>query len=329
LKVYFYKLKFQGASHFGDTGIDLENVSEWVNSDTLFSALINAYSTIYGKDSVSVIIEDFKKEPPFLVSSLFLYYGKNFFLPRPMMDEHISKDLKREMGKELKTLKWLNVDGFLKWVNGKDIEKIDIEKMQLALKEYKQAFITEIRPRVSLDRVTQQSSIYNVGYVYFKEDAGLYGLVSFKNMAYLKEFEIMLKALGEIGLGGERAYGCGMFELISFQEIEGPLEKIVYNNSDIYVLLSLYHPLDAEFNNISDKLVAYDITRKQGWITTGRYALPLKRQSVGFFTEGSIIKGQIPKGTLIDVTPLNPPYELSHRIYRYGYAFTSPLRSIK
>lgn len=329
MEIYLYKLRFKGATHFGDTGIDLENVSEWVNSDTLFSALINAHSAINAKEAISEIVHKFKEKPPFFISSLFLYQRENYFLPRPMLDDHISKGLKREMGKELKKLKWLNLEGFLKWLNGKDIVKADIEKMQSVQEGYKKAFAFEIRPRVSLDRSTQNSSIYHAGYVYFMAGAGLYGLVAFNDDAYIKQFEVMLKTLGEIGLGGERTYGCGMFEIDGFQKVTGLFGKIFNNNSDTYTLLSLYHPSVNEIKTIKDKLIAYDIVRKKGWITTGRYALPLKRKSVGFITEGSVLKEQ-PKGCLVDVTPDNPPPDiLTHKLYRYGYAFTAPLRSIK
>jgi len=88
----------------------------------------------------------------------------------------------------------------------------------------------------------------------------------------------------------------------------------------------LYHPDEEEKPNLTSSFIAYDITRKRGWITTGRYALPLKRKSVGFVTEGSV-SGNPLKGTLVDVTPDNPHEILGHRVYRYGYAFTAPLGS--
>lgn len=328
MRFYLYKLKFQGATHFGDTGIDLENVSEWVNSDSLFSALINACGLIKEKDEVNRLIETFKEKPPFLISSLFLYHKENYFLPRPLVDDHINEDLKRNMGKELKKLKWLNTEGFLKWVVNKDIEKSDIERMRAAQEDYKKAFIFEIRPRVTLDRMTQNSNLYHAGYVYFNDGAGLYGLVAFRDETYIEEFKLILRTLGEIGLGGERTYGCGTFQVVDFHEISDQFERIVNNDSDIYTLLSLYHPSESEASFIRDKLIAYDVIRKKGWITTGRYALPLKRKSVGFITEGSVLKEQ-PIGSLVDVTPDNPPPDiLAHKIYRYGYAFTAPLKEM-
>src|SRR4030042_2913727 len=105
MDVYIYKLKFRGPNHFGDTGIDLENVSEWVGSDTLFSALINAMSVVYPKEKVTEFVNRFKQQPPFLVSSLFLYKSDIYFLPRPMDDSHIPSELRKHKGKEIKKLK--------------------------------------------------------------------------------------------------------------------------------------------------------------------------------------------------------------------------------
>ncbi len=329
MKVYLYKLKFKGATHFGDTGIDLENVSEWVNSDTLFSALMNANRVLNGKDATSTLIGAFKDKPPFLISSLFLYQGDNHFLPRPLFDDHISRDLKREMGKELKKLRWLTLRGFLKWMNGSNIKKVDIEEMKSLQDEYRNAFTYEIRPRVTLDRVTQNSAIYHAGYVHFKQGAGLYGLVAFHDESYIEHFKNILKTVGEIGLGGERTYGAGMFEIVSFDQVTGLFEEILNINIPIYTLISLYHPSESEAVTIVDKLIAFDTLRKKGWITSGRYALPLKRKSVGFIIEGSVL-GEQPVGSLVDVTPDSAPFEiLNHRVYRYGYAFTVPLRSAK
>jgi CRISPR-associated protein Csm4 len=325
MKVYIYKLQFQGSTHFGDTGIDLENVCEWVTSDTLFSALVNALYSIKGSDAATEFVDNFKETPPFIMSSLFLYSRDSFYLPRPLADDGIAPELKKSMGKELKKIKWLNADGFLKWIKG-DITVDDIKTMHSEQEKYKKEFTIEIRPRVTLDRTTQNSSIYHAGYVYFKEDAGLYGLVAFNDSTAKDKFQLLLKSLGEIGLGGEKTYGCGMYKIEPLQEVSGSLRSLMEGHADRFTLLSLYHPSDNEQTAIADSLVAYDVTRKKGWISSGRYALPLKRKSVGFFTEGSVLKKQL-KGCLVDVTPDAVSSEmLNHKVYRYGYAFTAPLR---
>lgn len=228
------------------------------------------------------------------------------------------------MGKELKITSWLSAEVFLKWIEGK-IEEKDIHLMIDERDEYKKSHEREIRPRVSLDRTHQNSNIYHCGYHYFKEDAGLYGIVAFNKTEYINPFHETLENLGEIGLGGEKTYGVGMFKVSLFKEVSSPITEILAAKSHHFVLLSLYHPSAEELPALQRNLVAYDIVRKKGWIASGRYALPLKRKSVGFFAEGSITLGH-PRGCLIDVTPDSDPFSvLDHKIYRYGYALTAPL----
>lgn len=328
MKIYVYKLKFHGATHFGDTGIDLENVNEWVNSDTMFSALMNVQYTTEGQSVVTNFIESYLEHPSFLISSLFVYNENSHYLPRPLSDVNISALLKKEMSKELKKLRWLNAEGFKKWISNRELSKEDIGNMKSTQEEYKKAFTVEIRPRVTLDRTTQNSSIYHAGYVYFREKAGLYGLVAFNDLSSVDHFKRLLKAVGEIGLGGEKTYGCGMFEIADFKETSGIFKDIFESKPERFTLLSLYNPSANEINTTADNLVAYEVIRKRGWISTGRYALPLKRKSVGFITEGSVLQKQ-PKGCIADVTPDDIPSDmLSHKVYRYGYAFTAPLRRL-
>jgi len=325
MDVYIYKLKFRGPTHFGETGIDLENVNEMVSSDTLFSALVNAMSVIYPKEEVSEFINTFKQQPLFLLSSLFPYSDEICFLPRPKDDSYISLELKKDKGKEIKRLKWLDAKGFEKWISGIHLGEDDLNRLVSLQQTYRDAFKLEIRPRVSLDRVTQSSNIYHCGYVYFKDRAGLYGFVSFNDLSAMEPFRKLLTALSEIGLGGEKTYGCGLFDVVSMEKVSGILEKILLSDVENYTLLSLYHPSGQEIPGIDNSLIAYDIVRKKGWITSGRYALPLKRKSVGFFTEGSVF-GRKPEGCLVDVTPEGASHDtLQHKIYRYGYAFTSPI----
>lgn len=325
MDVYLYKLKFEGPTHFGETGIDLENVNERVTSDTFFSALINAMSIVYSKEKVTEFVNTFKEQPPFLISSLYLYRNDKYFLPRPMDESYIPGEIRKDKGKEIKKLKWLDPAGFKKWVSGIPLFEDDLEAFVSLQQVYRDAFKVEIRPRVSLDRITQSSNIYHCGYVYFRERAGLYGFVAFDESSTMELFRKLLITLGETGLGGEKTYGCGLFELVSMEKVSGVFEEILLHDSKTYTLLSLYHPSEQEIPDIKNALIAYDVVRGKGWVTSGRYALPLKRKSVGFFTEGSVLS-KLPGGCLVDVKPDAFPLDaLHHGVYRYGYAFTAPI----
>lgn len=325
MKVYLYRLRFSGPTHFGDTGIDLENVSERVSSDTLFSALVNTIRVVDGETAATDMVNEFLGDPPFLISSLFLYSGDKLFMPRPISDDRIPEELRKTKGKELKKLSWVTTEQLLNWVSGKEQNEDDIRQMSEDQHEYRNAFKKEIRPRVSLSRSTQNSNIYHCGYVYFKEHAGLYGLAAFKDQVAAGFFKRNMEILGSIGLGGEKTYGSGMFTVVDFMEVSGVVGDLISAPASMYVLLSLYHPSAEEVGSLEERLVAYDIVRKKGWVSTGRKSLPLKKKSAGFFTEGSVL-GKYSKGCLVDVTPeTRPGGLLDHKVYRYGYAFTVPM----
>jgi len=325
MNTYIFKLKFKGPVHFGDTGIDLENVQPTITSDTLFSALVNALSANLGNQEADKFISDFQQKFPFLVSSLFPYVGNVYYLPKPLDDSFIDKDVKRKAGKELKKLIWLENHDFLRWLKREDFNENDIFEIRQKQKKY---YDVEIRPRVVIDRITSQTAIYHCSYLYYSENAGLYGIVYFKDSTYFEKFKMMLNLLSHTGLGGEKTYGCGLFEY-EISELDSAFKAIFNLNSEFYVLLSLFHPDNDEVEKLNDMLVCYNFVRKKGWISSGRQTLTLKRKSVGFITEGSVVNQKI-RGKLVDVTPDNISEEvLKHKVFRYGYALTAPFRGVE
>lgn len=321
MSIYTFKLKFLGSVHFGERSGYLETVHETVGSDTLFSGLINTVSIYFKKDEAKRWIEDFKETPPFLISSLFLYNDNKVFLPKPLDDSFIDSSVKSSVGKELKKIRWLTIEDFLKWCKREPFTEKQILEFKENLSFYENAFTVDVRPRVTLDRTSNQSSLYFVGAIKFRENAGLQGFVKFTDQNYIEKFYRILVLLGETGLGGEKTYGYGMFKVTEFREYK-EFEKI--SNSKYFTLLSLYHPSDNEFPKLKSSLIAYDIRKKTGFITSGRNAMPFKRKSVGFITEGSVVVEPV-TGSLIDVTPEGlSDNVLGHRIFRYGYAFLVP-----
>ena len=71
------KLKPKAHFHLGDKEAVLEKTSDYIHSDTLFSAICNAYRLLYGNEGLQEVLKLFEgREPPFLISSAFLYAGK-------------------------------------------------------------------------------------------------------------------------------------------------------------------------------------------------------------------------------------------------------------
>ncbi len=85
------KLNFgRNLVHFGDLGIGMEISSERAYSDTLFSAWISSYAKLFGGEAVEELLKRFPQdqtpslEPPFRLSSTFVYQSKTYYLPRPI-----------------------------------------------------------------------------------------------------------------------------------------------------------------------------------------------------------------------------------------------------
>lgn len=133
-----------------------------------------------------------------------------------------------------------------------------------------------------------------------------------------------MRFLGDMGLGGERTYGYGEFQL------EGPLplgaawEPLFHLPAQRYLLTSVYFPTPAERGRLLEALEAWDLEERRGYVVSGRQTTTLKRKRVRFISAGSVFKQPL-AGMLADVTPENHvALGLPHRVYRCGLALTLP-----
>lgn len=324
MDVYFFKLKFHGFVLFGPSYSGGKSTSV-VESDTLFSAILNVIKIYYGKKEADRLIEEFLKSPPFLISSLFPYWESKYYLPKPLYDDFISDELKKKLGKELKKRTLLNAQDFLMWLRGDQKYFEQRIESQDFTKEKPSIIKNTLFPKVTVDRQTAETNLFHVKYGKFKENSGLYGFVRFKNSEYIDKFRRYLLLLGKTGLGGERNTGFGQYEILEYAPINGLLKEIFdYKNSVPHVTLSLVYPKPEEVENHSRYFIAYDLIRKGGFITSGKNHIPIKKKSVTFLKEGSSFREPI-EGMLVDVTPPNSSLYIDHRVYKYGYSFLIPL----
>jgi len=86
METYIYKLSFLGPVHFSSDPLSLRKTEVILHSDTLFSAIVNAYLHLYKVD------ESFFRNPPFTVSSAFPFYKDKLFVKKPFLKLNISDD---------------------------------------------------------------------------------------------------------------------------------------------------------------------------------------------------------------------------------------------
>ncbi len=312
MKTYLYKLKFLSPLHISSDPLSLGKAEVVLHSDTLFSAIANAFALLFD------VKDEFFFSPPFLISSAFPYYNKTLFLPKPFCPFRSPQN--EEFRKEIKKSGFISMEIFRKFAGG---EEINLSKENFA----SGGFITETpikymvyksseRPRSTVSRVYGNTEIFYSTSVEFGENSGLYFFVKFPDEQVKKEFDSALYLLGDTGIGGERSAGYGRFEFAS-NEFNLP-----QNSEEKYFMaISLYYPTEEEINAGILKNARYALISRQNWVFSGK-AQPIRSKKVRMFAEGSIFKtqGDI-SGQIVDVTPELAEIRLPHRIVRYGKVF--------
>lgn len=353
---YFVKLRFTSPVRFGadSSGIGIEEAQAFIHSDTLFSALCNAWI----KFNILKASELESAGDSISLSSTS-FFSNNFngsptyFLPKPKIPcvwlENYMGDNKKELEKILKKAQWIPTKMFEHWLNPKppaNVFENKSDKLSKAL-AYGSLYQEQVVAKHAQDRLTSASNLFHQTQYQFKQtDSGLYFFVSFGDNEteeeYKTKFNEGLKALSQTGLGGERNFGLGRFEVKT-----GFGELLSVENSDLsflfqqnpqsnalQCLLSLSLPIDAEINNLQNatekQKVFYDLTPRKGWTFSSANLYQMKRQTISMFSEGSVFENDLcPKGTIANVAPIdsNKQVDFPHSVYRYGKSFTVPLKT--
>ena len=315
---YIIRLYFKSPLHIGEDypGIGIESSASIIHSDTLFSAIVNQWAMLPAKNGnlpLKKLLEQFKKEePPFLISSAFYFRstdkGTTYYLPKPLVDDPKLM--------ELKDVRHLELADFAKISRGEWFEgKLPQDPEDEIVKPL-------YSPRISLDRINSGSNLFHAETITFR-NGGLYFIIHLKDISLLPTLRLCLNLLAEAGLGGERSTGCGLFEW-SELSIEKdpqwePLWELEKESNKKFCLISLCFPQEEEVNN----LIGYNLVLRKGWIYSTSTNLQLKRKTCQMLGEGSIFSKE-PKGDMADVTP--GEFKKIHSVYRYGRAFTLPIK---
>ncbi len=338
----FYLDVSHNISHIGSDvkGIGVENVMEWVHSDTLFSAIIHGLVKSGAQNDIEKLFDQFRNynenqksmEPPFRISSAFLAYKKsqekqngepqnslvseNYieFVPMPLIKP---KDLPLD---RLTKQNFISLENALKWIGREKLNCTNddyIESLNLDGSCYKKRFLNRIRAVNAKDRRLNQTQVYHRGEVVYTDNTWLYFFVEIGDDLF-DDFKKALTYLQEAaGIGGEINVGFSEFGDIDFTKVEIN-ENNSYKNFYLLSLLSLND--DIVYDNSY-----YDIINKKSWFHSPFHNIQLKKKTVKMIKEGSCIRCDELKGKLIDATPdeweKHEGIPNWHPIYRNGIGF--------
>ncbi|MEP0806716.1 MAG: type III-A CRISPR-associated RAMP protein Csm4 [Chloroflexota bacterium] len=328
--------------HFGEQGLGQEETRAVWSSDSLFAALVARLAVLEGAQAVKEWIQSFDAgAPSFLLTSLFPFAGEVRFFPVPLAaalpnDQPLPKEIRP---KDLKRVQFVSESLYRDLLTGKSLVEIepgtkklhggklwltqDEEKSlsNLAPKgELLKLWEIEKRPRVTVERATNSSTLFHTGAVHFAPGCGLWFGVQWQDETRKALFERLLHDLGEAGLGAERSagYGKGKFEPKETLELPDP--------RGMWTTLSRYLPRPEETPAFSGERAAWKVETVGGWLDSPQKS-GQRRRALNFVQEGAVLSLpaglQPPFGRLEDARPRyksGPEYPIEHPVYRSGLA---------
>jgi CRISPR-associated protein Csm4 len=337
MRVETWKITSDGGGfHFGRHGLGQEETAITMSSDSLFAALINRRAVSANAQAVNDFIKPFiDGEPPFALSSTFPFAGDVHFFPVPfraVFDTAAESD-----SKNYKRVAFVSEGLFRELLDGKSLKDIyasaeklmggkvivgqdELPSLPETIRNGEPIWKTETRPRVTLGRAVQNSSIFFTGRVTYAKDCGLwFGLRwQSEDTAMKNLLKNLFAELGDSGLGAERNVGFGSCKIEAQSEIELPEAE-----GKAWVSLSRYLPRKDEISALSDARAAYRIVNVGGWLDS-----PIKRgqrrRAVNLLEEGATL-GSVERSIPGEIVDVRPSYQtdldpLGHPVYRSGLA---------
>lgn len=340
--------------HLGREGLAQEFSAETFPSDSLFAALVAVLVEVYGTAFTADYLAQWPQENipaaiPFQLSTLFPYIGGMPLLPMPRLRVNL-QDTAQPRGKMLKKLAFVSPvilarllsgqsmddwlpeqlgqvkDGILLqdgrvWLSASEIEQLPtkLRRFNEQTRHEEKLWSSSPVPRVAIDRVTNSSSIYQMGRTVFAEDCGLWLLANIHQDGDMLD-ELLLH-LSDRGIGGERSAGYGAFTLEPWNS--GPALPEADGQPQV-MTLARYSPTLAELQaGVLGENAAYELVDVGGWLSTPGGPAQ-RRQRVRMVEAGSVLQAVKPlTGQLVDV---RPRYEAAgapdHPVYRSGIALT-------
>lgn len=331
----------QSQFHLGETGLD--DTSDILHSDTLFSALANIYEKALS--GARTLIDHMRSGKLHFSSGFYaVLYGNRLtcFLPKPPL-----RFGNHEKPKQLKNIRYISVGVWRQLLSGFDSEQLSSAIDLLAFPSIGGGFVfypgefgmitepldqKEFRsiqtvPKVKVHTFAEDTDrLFNETTVQFTPFT-LGGSV-LRGAWYVlydhtldtnefAEFAAALRILADEGVGGQRSSGKGQFKNVVFTEVELP----DFVNASAFFGMSLISPSSNE--EFHDGLKDYELIIRGGG-SIGRMGDSEKhRKRARFVREGALLKSNI-TGRFVDVSPFG-----DDTILRNGFNFAIPMGTMR
>lgn len=322
---------------FGDNPIHLSDgrgryyySEDILHSDTLKNAIFISAGRLFGSDALK---EDFYDS--FIISSALPWMDDEYFFPCPLLTLPLRglslKDQKkiRFVGKSIFEQFLTGAPDFKNHENWMKLEKGAFVSMTLSRE--KKVFNTQAQDRVSLQKETPQP--YYMDQLRLQEGAGLFFMVTWDKKAK-EEHKLMFKQclewLADEGIGSDKTYGFGRFELIRSGENNSihQMDLTTPGNAEFQISIGLYRP------SYDDQMTLGEDLPMSGFLllTRGGYladaANPAqknwRKHSARFFDIGSVFPYRETRaGEKIDLRPKG----VNHPVWREGKTIFLPVNA--
>ncbi len=217
-----------------------------LQADTIFGSLMWTIYYFKGSDYLASLLEEFKTEPPFIISNGF----PESYFPRPIypipLDEGTIKSLGRENLEKIKKIVYLPEDYFAQIAESLTSENLlnNLHKFASSDHVTTEFFVYEKNFKNTINRLTfttgDEGSLYLQQEIRFNPDLNwaLYIKVNSEKFSSIEELKSLFVFIFEQGFGKRKTTGKGAFDLVSFEKYNLPSAK----NPNGFVSLSNFVP---------------------------------------------------------------------------------------
>lgn len=332
--------------HFGkvasDANMGLADTSDFIHSDTLFSALVSIHARLFSVAETNEFVEQFDTGVLKISSAFYCLESPErkvtYFLPKPMRydaetftDSAEIEISKRDKAKAVKRIRFLSLDLWKEGFSGDELyehcKQPTLQNGTFACTQSEEKELGEVRffsrqtlPKVFVHQPTQTDSLYSQTNIQLADNENG-SKVHFYFLAegeLSESFKTCLHILADTGIGGERSTGCGFLEGVDFLK-DSPFENLQGSQR---VALGLLSPTEDEVS----KLKFYK-TLLRGGRRLGnpeiREDKDVYLQQLRMVREGAVLSETV-AGQIVDIPPKNrtkTPFK------RYGKGIFLPFDS--